>query len=164
MRRMFPMAPMSADIRVLTTVLLLLPVGFVVGAATVSPSFLLVAGLVPPIYALVWLVYRPGSFVITNGTLEAVFPVRRLVIERHSVLSARVVDRGEIKQLLGAAVRIGAGGLWGGFGLLWTKHRGLVQMYISRSDELVWIERGAERCWLISPSDPHRFVSALVAP
>jgi hypothetical protein len=30
---------------------------------------------------------------------------------------------------VGWSMRVGAGGLWGGFGWLWTERRGIVQMY-----------------------------------
>jgi hypothetical protein len=60
--------------------------------------------------------------------------------------------------------RVGAGGLWGGFGWLWTEKRGIVQMYVSRTDRFVWIERGAERPWLISPENPEAFVRLLTPP
>jgi hypothetical protein len=51
--------------------------------------------------------------------------------------------------------------LWGGFGWLWTQRRGIVQMYISRTDGLVWIERISDRPWLITPDEPENFVRAL---
>jgi hypothetical protein len=58
-------------------------------------------------------------------------------------------------------MRVGAGGLWGGFGWLWTQRRGIVQMYISRTDGFVWIERIGDRPWLITPDEPEKFVRAL---
>jgi hypothetical protein len=51
--------------------------------------------------------------------------------------------------------------MWGGFGWLWTRKRGIVQMYISRTDRFVWIERAGERPWLITPERPEEFVAAL---
>ena len=54
-----------------------------------------------------------------------------------------------------------AGGLGGGFGWLWTQKRGVVRMYISRTDGLVWIERRSERPWLVTPEKPEAFVRAL---
>jgi hypothetical protein len=58
-------------------------------------------------------------------------------------------------------MRVGAGGLWGGFGWLWTQRRGIVQMYVSRTDDFVWIERPGERSWLITPERPKAFVRAM---
>jgi hypothetical protein len=34
-------------------------------------------------------------------------------------------------------------------------------MYISRTDGYVWIERGEQRPWLLTPQDPEEFVRAL---
>lgn len=59
------------------------------------------------------------------------------------------------------SIRIGAGGLWGAFGWLWTTKRGIVQMYVSRTDRFVWIERAGERPWLITPENPEEFVRTL---
>jgi hypothetical protein len=58
-------------------------------------------------------------------------------------------------------MRVGAGGLWGGFGWFWTTRRGLVRMYVSRIDHFVWIERGPAQPWLITPDHPDAFVRAL---
>ena len=77
---------------------------------------------------------------------------------RHGV---RLMAWQELRSEAGWCVRVGAGGLWGGFGWLWTQRRGIVQMYISRSDRLVWIERINDRPWLITPEQPEAFVQAL---
>jgi hypothetical protein len=75
----------------------------------------------------------------------------------------RLIDRDELRREVGWGMRVGAGGLWGGFGWLWTTRRGIVQMYVSRLDRFVWIERGSERPWLITPDRPESFVAALSA-
>jgi hypothetical protein len=36
-------------------------------------------------------------------------------------------------------------------------------MYLSRTDALVWIERGSARPWLISPEHPEDFIRELAA-
>lgn len=51
--------------------------------------------------------------------------------------------------------------LWGAFGSLWTERRGIVQMYVSRVDEFVWIELRQARPSLITPERPEMFVRAL---
>ena len=38
---------------------------------------------------------------------------------------------------------------------------GVVQMYISRTDGFVWIERASGRPWLLTPDQPDEFVRAL---
>lgn len=73
----------------------------------------------------------------------------------------RLIDKGELQREIGWGMRVGAGGLWGGFGWLWTQRRGIVQMYISRTDGFVWIERISGQPWLITPDEPESFVRAL---
>jgi hypothetical protein len=90
-----------------------------------------------------------------------IWPLKRRHLPRESIASARVIDRQELKREIGWGVRVGAGGIWGGFGLLWTKRRGVVQMYISRTDGCVWIERAGARPWLVMPEKPEDFVCAL---
>lgn len=73
----------------------------------------------------------------------------------------RIVDGRELKREIGWGMRVGAGGLWGGFGRLWTTRRGVVQMYVTRTDRFVRIERAGGRPWLITPEQPEAFVRAL---
>ncbi|KPK04071.1 MAG: hypothetical protein AMJ64_14445 [Betaproteobacteria bacterium SG8_39] len=157
----YPLAPMSRFIRALTIALCGLPVGFVAssllwGAPRLSVGLLLVA-----LYVWVWLRMRPSCFVVTPEAIEVHWPLKRRRIPRASITGVRRVDKTALRALTGSAARVGVGGLWGGFGWLWTQHRGIVQMYVSRSDGLVWIERGAERPWLITPASPAAFVRAL---
>ena len=50
--------------------------------------------------------------------------------------------------LVSNELRVGVGGLVRG-------------MYVSRLDRFVWIERGSERPWLITPDRPEMFVQVL---
>jgi hypothetical protein len=36
--------------------------------------------------------------------------------------------------------------------------RGIVRMYVSRVDDLVWLERGREQPWLLTPEQPDGFI------
>jgi Bacterial PH domain len=157
----FRIAPMSPMIRNLTLVLLALPVAFCLPALfgaslLVGPGILLVA-----LYLWVWLRFRPTRFVVHRHVLEIIWPLKRRQIERATITEVRTIDSGELRGKVGLAVRIGVGGLWGGFGWLWTRRRGIVQMYISRTDGLVWIERVNRRPWLLTPEHPEDFVRAL---
>jgi hypothetical protein len=67
----------------------------------------------------------------------------------------------EFRDEHGWAMRIGAGGLWGGFGWLWTSRRGLVEFYVSRLDGYVLLERRTGRPLLFTPVEPERVASAL---
>jgi hypothetical protein len=157
----FALAPMSPFIRGLTLFMLALPVAFI-GTAMLGPSSLLLpAGTVLiALYAWVWLRFRPTRFVVSRDAIDVHWPLKHRRIARSSIRSVRRLNDTELRALAGAGIRIGAGGLWGGFGWLWTTHRGIAQMYVSRTNDFIWIERGAERPWLITPVDPDGFVRA----
>jgi hypothetical protein len=152
---------MSALVRGLTLMLLALPLVFVVAALygpspLASPALILVA-----LYAWVWLRFRPSRFVVHPGQLEVIWPLKRRELPRSSIASVRLIDQWALRRDAGWGLRVGVGGLWGGFGWLWTQRRGIVQMYVSRTDGLVWIERVHDRPWLITPEQPEAFVRAL---
>ena len=100
-------------------------------------------------------------FVVHQDVLEVIWPLKRRQIERENIAGVRTIDNKELRREIGWGVRVGAGGLWGGFGWLWTQQRGIVQMYISRTNDLVWIEFANGRPWLITPEHPEAFVRAL---
>ncbi|THJ21640.1 MAG: hypothetical protein CAF45_012250 [Nitrospira sp. CG24E] len=114
------------------------------------------------IYAWVWFRFRPSKFVVHQRVLEVVWPLKRCEISRQDISNVRLIDGQELQNEIGWGMRVGAGGLWGGFGWLWTKRRGIVQMYISRTDCFVWIERADGRPWLVTPEQPEAFVRALL--
>ena len=157
----YRLAPMSTGIRVLTAVLLLLPAAFLAavlaGRGVLAVPFVFILA----IYAWVWLGFRPNAFIIHPDVLEVVWPLKRRQLSRQSIQGVRQIDAKALKAEIGWGARVGAGGLWGGFGWLWTRRRGIVQMYISRTDQFVWIERSNERPWLITPERPEEFVREL---
>ena len=157
----FALAPMSTAIRALTLVMAALPLAFAGAALTGTTILLVPALLLIAIYGWVWLRFRPTAFIVHPDALEVRWPLKQRRIARATIRSVRRVDNSELRALAGAGMRVGAGGMWGSFGWLWTTHRGVVQMYVSRTDGYVWIDRGAERAWLISPDDPDGFVRAL---
>jgi hypothetical protein len=159
--KVFRLAPMSTLILVLTLVTLALPLLFLALAATATRVLLLPALLLVGLDAWVWLRFRPTSFVVRPDALEVVWPLKRRLIPRDTIASARCIDGAALRRDSGWGLRVGVGGLWGGFGWLWTERRGIVQMYISRTDDLVWIERPGARPWLITPEQPAEFVRAL---
>lgn len=157
----FRIARMSPLIMTLTVVLLALPPAFLVAALSARGFVAVPALFVVVIYAWVWLRFRPSRFVVNQRVIEVIWPLKRREIPRDDILNVRIIDRKELRREIGWGMRVGAGGLWGGFGWLWTKRRGIVQMYISRTDGFVWIERVSGRPWLITPEQPDAFVSAL---
>ncbi len=157
----YRLAPMSPEIAVLTVVLLPLPLVFLALAALWTPLLLAPALFILVIYAWIWLLSRPTAFVVHPRTLEVTWPLKRREIPRDDIQAVRVIDRPTLRREVGWGMRVGAGGLFGAFGYLWTTKRGLVQMFVSRTDRFVWIERRSERPWLITPDQPDAFVRAL---
>ena len=155
------MAKMSPLILTLTLLLLALPVAFIISSLSGRHLLVVVALFLLVVYAWVWLRYRPSRFTVHRGGLQVIWPLKRREIPREDISNVRVINRQELKREIGWGVRIGAGGLWGGFGWLWTKRRGIVQMYVSRTDRFVWIECVRGKPWLITPERPEAFVSAL---
>jgi hypothetical protein len=113
------------------------------------------------LYAGVWVWYRPTGFEVSERALAIVWPWRRRVIERSDVAAVRLLTKEEFRADFGWAMRIGVGGLWGGFGWLWTSKHGTLDFYISRLDGFVLIERRAGRWLIVTPERPEAFVAAL---
>jgi len=157
----FRLAPMSTPILVLTVLLLALPAIFLARSAVAGGWLTLPALLLVGIYAWVWLWFRPSVFVVHPGVVEVIWPLRRRQLRREDFSEVRLIDKHELRRKTGWAMRVGAGGLWGGFGWLWTERLGIVQMYVTRTDEFVWIERSEDRPWLITPEHPTVFVRIL---
>lgn len=152
---------MSPLILVLTAGLLVLPMIFL--AMTVFGKWPLAVPtlLLVPLYAWVWLRFRPSRFIVRPTELEVIWPLKRRYIPRRHIRDVRLIAKEELRRQTGVCMRVGAGGLWGGFGWLWTQRRGIVRMYVSRTDGLVWIECAGDWPWLITPEAPEAFVRAL---
>jgi len=159
--RDFRLARMSPLILNSTVLFLVLPPIVLVGTLFGRHQLWAVALLLLAIDAWVWLWFRPSRFTVQESGLEVIWPLKCRHIPRGSIVSARIIDRQELKREIGWGMRVGAGGIWGGFGWLWTTRRGVIQMYISRTDGFVWIERTAGRPWLLTPEEPEEFVRAL---
>jgi hypothetical protein len=156
---------MSGLLWAMTVPLLALPVVFAVAALTaLAPASRLLgtlAALVALLYVGVWLYARPTRFEVGSDGLVIVWPARRRRIARSDIARARLLGRGEFKPELGWAARVGVGGLWGGFGWAWTSRRGLLDLYVSRTDGCVLVERRSGRALLLTPERPDEFVRAL---
>jgi hypothetical protein len=151
---------MSPLILSITVGLWLLPLIFLV-SAVFGAGMLGFPGLLLAVYAWVWLRFRPRCFVLQADALEVIWPLKVRRIPRRDIAGVRLLDPNGLRQEIGWGLRVGAGGLWGGFGWLWTRRRGIVQMHVSRTDGFVWIERTNDRPWLITPEEPAAFVRVL---
>ena len=164
---LFRLAPMSRSLQVLTWALFLLPVTLLYQSLrSPEPARAVLLGTVAfvvLIYASVWFVWRPTGFEIDAETLRIVWPIRSRTIPRSAVMDVRIVTGAEFRAEYGYGMRIGAGGLWGGFGLL-KMRRTTFSMWISRLDRFVIVDlRGARRPLLVTPEEPERFAAALLA-
>src|SRR5262245_9066289 len=157
----FRLATMDFLIRVLTLALFVLPPLFLAIAVLGNRLLLLPTAFLVAIYAWIALWFRPMLFAVGPREIEIVWPLRRQTIARDDIVAVRLTDKHALRNEVGRAMRVGAGGLFGGFGWLWTEKRGVVRMYISRTDGFVWIECRNGRPWLITPERPDAFVRAL---
>jgi len=160
--RVFHLAPMSPRILWLTVGAWAIPLALFIAAfsSSAESDWMLLALLLIGVYGAIWLWWRPVSFELRPTGLDVVFPGRRRSISLHRVTGARVISEQDFRQEFGRAMRIGVGGLWGGYGWLWTK-RGLIDFYVSRTDGLVLIERASSRPLLVTPDEPDEMVEAL---
>lgn len=160
----FRLAPMSTVMATFTVIGLFIPLAFVVPLWVGPPPLRIVMGsvvaLIVVMYAAIWLWMRPSAFVVTADQLELVWPVRRRSIARADIVRVRKLAIGDLKAELGYMLRVGAGGLWGGFGLAKTA-LGYLELWVSRTDWIVWIECRDRRSLLVTPEDPDRFVELL---
>ena len=162
MTQAFRLAPMAPLIRALTWLLWALPVGFAV-AAVASPrglGLLWLALLLLLLYGAVWVWWRPSRFEVSSLGVTLVFPGRRRTIPVLDIVAANVLTRQAFRDQFGRAVRVGVGGLWGGFGWLRTGG-GWVEFYVSSLDRYVLIRRQRHLPLLISPEHPEQMVAAL---
>lgn len=156
----FRLAPMDGLIWLLTIgmaplplVLLVLSRGGVLAMAALFVALIYV-------YILLWL--RPLRFELGPGALTVVWPLRRTEIALESIEEVlSLPDNRALKADLGWAIRIGAGGPWGGFGLLKTERRGMMRFYISRVSNYVLLRPKSGRAWLITPAEHERFLRTL---
>jgi hypothetical protein len=155
---------MSRDVRALTGIALVAPLGLVVGAALArepARGALLGATIfVVLVYAAVWLLGRPAAFEVDGSGLRICWPLRSRRIAAGDVAGAEILSRETFRRDFGWGMRIGAGGLWGGFGWLYTR-KGLLDLYVSRTDRFVLVRLRTGRPLLLTPERDQGFVDAL---
>lgn len=164
-RACYALAPMCRQITAMTYFVLVLPLVFgTIGARLGWPHSIAPLGLCVVFLMacfVVWAWFRPKHFVVDHDFLTIQWQLRKKVWKRSDVLRAKVITNSDFGKEYGWGMRIGAGGLWGGFGLLKTS-RCIFQMYISRTDEFVLIHFRNERPLLITPEKPQHFIHHLV--
>ena len=155
---------MSAVFVIMSGLVLALPIIFLVIGLTnplLRTTFVATAIFVTIGSAGVWLFYKPKALVLTEGELVIRFPLRELAMRRADIVRARVLTRKDIRDSLGFAMRVGVGGLFGVFGLLWTQKLGWVGIYATTMEPWLLVTRRRGRPLLLSPRDPHALARAL---
>jgi len=112
------------------------------------------------VYALIWLYFRPSRFELSPTHLRIVWPIRSYRLAMSDISDVEILSGTEFRSRYGWAMRVGAGGLWGGFGLLVTR-RGKLRFYVSRLDGYVLVHSRSELGLLITPERPADFVRLL---
>jgi len=164
MNKSYPLAPMSTSILVLTLALWLLPFSFLMYVMMGgTPVVWYITFFLFVLYGTVWLFCRPKGFEISGDALAIAFPAWTRKIPLRTIQGVSELGAADFKKRYGWAMRIGVGGLWGGFGWLWTSRGGYVEFYVSRTDGLVMIERADGNNILITPSFQDQFTTDLSA-
>jgi len=157
----FPLAKMSPLIAILTAVILPLPIWFFWGAARSGFDVMSWTGwFVVALWVWLYTRWRPTGFDLDGEGLTVAFPLGSKRTSWADIEGAAPTDRKALQARFGKLLRVGAGGLWGGFGWLWSGG-GWVEFYISRMDGYVLIERRGKLPLLITPRDPEGFLRAL---
>lgn len=161
MSERFDLAPMDGLNRGLTAVTLPLPIVLLaVGARFPTPLLDLFGVVILALWSFIWFYLRPSHFEVGPAGLRVRWPWRSELVPRRELAGAEILPRREVKERYGYVMRVGAGGLGGGFGLAWTR-QGFLRLYVSRIDRFVVVHCREGRDWMITPADPERFVAAI---
>jgi len=159
--REFRLAPMSPTIWGLTLVVFAIAVGVPTAMAFAPPrEFALwfapaIAVFLAVVLVFVWAWWRPRRFEVSSEGLRIVWPLQQRFIPRGEITAVRRVEKAE----LGWTIRTwGAGGFLGGFGRFRSRKLGPLEVYVSRSDGMVFVERAGARPLLLTPERPEEFV------
>ncbi len=159
----FALAPMAGAVRVLTWLMIPLPIFIVVvGVVAGSPRGAVpVAVFVALVWVFIWVWYRPTELVVAPDGLEIRWPMRRRKIPAGDLEGAERISGEDLKRDRGLLLRVGAGGIWGGFGMLWSSRGRHLDFYVSRTDGFVLVQRRTRRPLLVTPERPDEFVTAV---
>jgi hypothetical protein len=116
------------------------------------------------IYAHVWFWWRPHGFEVTDSELIVRFPWRTKRIPRDRILGCAIMTSDQLQARFGRTYRVGAGGLWGGFGWLVSSKREWIEFYISRQTDFLLLERKDDIPLLITPAQTADMLAALTGP
>ena len=159
---------MSGDILLITALVLLLPVIFMLvlflaplpmpRSARLAVWCAFFISVIMPF--VVWIWSRPTAFAIHGAELEIIWPARRRVLPLRGLESVEILQPHEFRNRYGRAMRVGVGGLWGGFGSAVTKSE-TFHLYVSRTDRFVLLRPAGIKPWVLTPAQVELFVEAV---
>lgn len=154
----FPLAPMDGRVRLLSVGLLALSGVLVAAGAVLDQGGQALAGAsLGLLCAAVWLLARPGRLSVEGTTLVLTYPLFRRRLPLQGLVDATSLSAEAFRQRFGWALRVGVGGLFGGFGWLRTS-RGWVEMAIAGAQGMVLLEWRGRTPLLVTPAAPERFL------
>ncbi|HVV15847.1 MAG TPA: PH domain-containing protein [Polyangia bacterium] len=163
----FRLDRMTGDVRKLTLTVLSLTGAVMLlanaGPPAMRPQIEIVAAVLAGVCALTWLTLRPTRFIVDETSLRIEWPIRVRLIPRAAIAGARLVKAADFRRAHKLRVRIGAGGLWGTFGLL-KGARETYSTWVSRTDRWVVVHlTDGGLPLLLTPAHPEKFVAELGA-
>jgi len=159
MPRTFQLAPMDRTMWILTSLIVL------IGPAIIlfTPRHLMMwpaGALLLALIALVYLLWRPSAFVVDGGALTIMYPLRTRKYALDELTAAQPIDSKAFRSRFRYGLRVGVGGLFGGFG--WLKvSGGWVEMDISRVNDMVLLEWKDRSPLLVTPQRPDDFIATV---
>lgn len=154
--KIFKLAPMSRAFATMTYVYY----GFtliLVAGAPIGPLSQIIGLALFGVALLVWAWFKPTDMTVDDQGLLIRWRLRKRLILKSDIESIERLNTRDF----GWMIRIGAGGLWGAFGMFKTSRNGMINGYFTRTEDLVLLNLKNARPLLLSPEEPGAFVSAL---
>ncbi|MDD4869989.1 MAG: PH domain-containing protein [Kiritimatiellae bacterium] len=147
-------AKTSLSIRIVTSLVIMMAVGFIVGA--MFDVNLIYAGVFVGIISFLCYLFAPVAYDISGGQLTVLFRVGKKFF-------GPVTTCERITEKIPFTLRLfGNGGLFAGTGIFWNKRYGVFRAYVTsaRQQDAVLVRT---RCFkiLITPDDPLAFVQSI---
>lgn len=121
-----------------------------------SPTYVLPFGFI--LILLITFGFSPKGYAIEDRQLIIFRPFHRKFYSTTDLITVSIVDKKDMPR----SIRVfGVGGLFGYYGLFRNSRYGTMVYYATRRDQFVVIERTNERTIVLTPDDPHSFVSEL---
>ena len=146
-------AKMSLSIKILTTIILAMVAGVIIGG--VHDKNLMVGGVILGVIALGCYLLAPASYDVSNGCLTVVLHAGRSSF-------GQIVGCVRMTERLPFMLRLfGNSGLFAGTGIFWNKREGIFHVYATsaRRQDAVLVQTKKYKV-LLTPEDPQAFMEA----